>query len=166
MSQPEGDGGDREHREVVDRPFLVAGGDATELLQAVNEPLHDIALPVGVLVEPDSSLTFLASNDHADPSSAEVAPDLLAAVALVTCDSIWANPWSSVSPPLDCPSFHQGLEHDLLVALARRQQQHHGLAIPLRPDVDLGPEAPLAPSQRLVGIAQAIDPLFCAPAAC
>jgi hypothetical protein len=32
--------------------------------------------------------------------------------------------------------------------------------------VDLGAPSALAPPQRLVGIPQAVDPLFCAPAAC
>ncbi len=45
-SQPEHNGGDGEHRPIIDRSFLVAGGDVPELLQAVDQPLDDIPLPV------------------------------------------------------------------------------------------------------------------------
>src|SRR5947208_1468820 len=148
MSQPEHDGGDGEHRQVVDGPFLIAGRDPTELLQAVDQPLHDIPLPIRILVKPDPSLPFLPRNHHPNPSTAQIPPDLLAAVALVPSDPIRSNPRSS-SAPLDRSSLHQGLEHDLLVALSGGQQQDHGLALPLGSDVDLGAEATLTPSQRL-----------------
>src|SRR5436305_1084078 len=106
MSQPEGNGGDGEHRQVVDGPLLVSSGDAAKLLQAVDESLHDIPFPVGVLVESDPALTFLAGDDHADPSPTQVPPDLLAAVALVAYHAIWANPWSSVPLSLDGSCLH------------------------------------------------------------
>ncbi len=42
-SQPKENGGNCQHRFVVLAPLLVAGCNPTELLEAVEQPLHDIA---------------------------------------------------------------------------------------------------------------------------
>src|SRR5947209_19520240 len=97
MSQPEGDRGDGQHREVVDSSLLVAGGDATKLLQTVDQPFDDVPPPVRVLVEADASLPLLPSNHHPNAPAPQVPPDLLAAVALVSSDSV--RPHALPSPP-------------------------------------------------------------------
>src|SRR5947209_9831856 len=148
MSEPEHDGSNGEHRQVVDRAFLVAGRDAPELLQTVDQPLYDIPLAIGSLIEPDAPFSFLPSNHDANPSATQLPPDLPAAVALVSRYPIRSRPWPS-SPSLDCPALHQGLEHDLLMALSGGQQQDHRLARPFSPDMDLGAKASLASSQPL-----------------
>jgi hypothetical protein len=165
MSQPEGDRSDGEHRQIVDGPLLIAGGNAPELLEAVDESLDDVPPSVGGLVEPHPSLAFLARDHDPDPPSMQIPPDPAPTVALVPGNPIGSHTRLS-SSPLDRSLLHQRLDHGLLVALSSGDQQYHRLAVPLGPDVDLGPEASLAPSQCLVGIAQVVDPLFCAPAAC
>lgn len=50
-SQPEDNGGQREHRKVAHRALLVARGDAAELLEPVDRAFHHIPLPVGRLVK-------------------------------------------------------------------------------------------------------------------
>jgi hypothetical protein len=50
-SEPEQDGREGQHREVISRPLLVAGGDPAVLLEAVDEALDDIALAVRTTVK-------------------------------------------------------------------------------------------------------------------
>jgi hypothetical protein len=45
-SDPEHQGGEGAHREVVGGPLLVARGDAAALLEAADEPLHPVPLAV------------------------------------------------------------------------------------------------------------------------
>src|SRR5579859_5767643 len=122
MSQPESNGGDGEHRQVVDGPFLIVGRYAPELLEAVDQPFDDIALPIGGLIEPDSPLSLLPSNDHANAAAPQISPDLLAAVTLVTGHSVGSNSGPS-TVSLHRSRLHQRLEHHLLVTVAGREQQ-------------------------------------------
>jgi hypothetical protein len=55
VPQPEEDGGDGEHGMVARGQLVVAGGDGPVLLEAVDGPLHDVALPVGRPVEPHAA---------------------------------------------------------------------------------------------------------------
>ena len=45
--QPEPGHAKRDHGEVVGRPFLVEGHDATVLFEPVDQPHNLVALPVG-----------------------------------------------------------------------------------------------------------------------
>ena len=66
MLQPEHDGGHGEHRQVVDGPLLVAGGNPAELLEPVHQAFDHIPLPVGSPVELDPSLSRLSGNYDPD----------------------------------------------------------------------------------------------------
>lgn len=89
-------------------------------------------------------------NSDSDAASAQVSPDLPAAVALIAGHTIWANPWPSSSWSLDRSCLHQSFKHTLLMALSCRDQSSNGLTAALGPQVDLGTEAALAASQRFV----------------
>jgi hypothetical protein len=52
--------------------------------------------------------------------------------------------------PVVLPCFHQGLEHNLLVALPSGEQDDQRFALAFGAQMQFGAEAPLAPSQRLI----------------
>src|SRR5437763_344051 len=106
-SQPEHNGRQREHAPVIDAAFLVAGGDAPELLQAVDQPFGYIALAIGRLVEtPPPPLVGAARNDHPDPALAQILPDVRATIALIPDHALGAEAGASVAGPLDRPALH------------------------------------------------------------
>ena len=53
-------------------------------------------------------------------------------------------------PPFDSPSFHQGLEHGLLVALPSGEEHNQRFAVPFCAQMELGTETTPAASQRLI----------------
>jgi hypothetical protein len=69
--QPEHDSADVEHREVVSGALFVAGGDAAELFQAVEQMLHPVARSIGLAVEAGSAALAALSGDHR-PDAAQV----------------------------------------------------------------------------------------------
>src|SRR6516225_7683611 len=83
------DEGDMDHGAVVDGQLLVARGDAPPLLEPTDQPLHDIAAPVGpaVVAAPASlgPMLILAVGDDrlyaAHPQKAPDPPGAIAAVA-------------------------------------------------------------------------------------
>src|ERR1700760_4449455 len=51
MPQPDADSGELDESEVVGVVLLVAGGDGSEMLKLVEEPLDQVAEPIEVLAE-------------------------------------------------------------------------------------------------------------------
>src|ERR1700709_1528777 len=84
-SAPEGDdGGQSEGRGVIAGKFVVAGGDTSEVLQAVEGRLDPPALPIAALVVADLPLAAaLAWDDRRDAALAEVSAQPVGVVALV-----------------------------------------------------------------------------------
>src|SRR3982751_2032964 len=85
--QPESDHADRDHGEVVGGALFVAGGDAAELLEAVDQPPHKVAPPIRLAVEGGlATLVALGRNERCDAATAHPAARRRAAVAFVTGD--------------------------------------------------------------------------------
>ncbi len=78
------------------------------------------------------ALVALGRDRDADPMPPQVAPDLGAAVALVTDQALGAPRSPTPAWTLDGAGLHERDEAPLFVALARRQQQDEGLAAPPR----------------------------------
>ena len=56
---------DGQHPKVVYGAFLIGGGNASELVQPIDQPLHNVPLPIASLVEAPSSLLPLLASDTA-----------------------------------------------------------------------------------------------------
>src|SRR5215217_4105775 len=83
-SEPEQAHADREHGRVVDGALLVPGRDAAELLEAVDQSLDAVALPIGLPVEAGTAGLPLLRRDHrADAAAAQEGADRPAGVGLV-----------------------------------------------------------------------------------
>ena len=73
--RPEHDGGDREHREVVGGPLLVARRDPPPPLEPVDQPLDDVALAVRRAVEGRVRvLVGLGRDDRPDAAPLQLEP--------------------------------------------------------------------------------------------
>ncbi len=150
MLQPEHDRSDVEHGEVVAGALLISGGDAAELLQAVEEPLYPIARPIGLSIKASTAALVALGGDHRpDAARAQVSARGLARKRLVARHPPRPQAWTA---PLaaDCTCIKQGWESGAVVALTTSQMEGHGLAMPFSPDVDLGREPAPAPAERLV----------------
>ncbi len=162
---PNQDGGDGDHRQEVDREFLVPCRHPAELLEPIDAALHAVALPIELPVKGAlRALVALGRDGAADAMLAQVAADCTAAVALVADEALGASARpTSPARTLDGSCLQERDEDALLVALTSRQQQGEGLAVPLGADVELGGEAASAPPERLL----VLPPLTRrAPAAC
>ncbi len=154
-----------EHGEVVLGTLFVASGDAAELLEAVEEPLHPVARPVSLPVEASSAtLIALGGNHRPDVASAQVLARGLPGEGLVSGYAPRSQT-RTAAPPRDRATIEEGWKSRAVVALATGQLKGDGLAGTLGSDVDLGREPAPAPAERL-----ARDPPFSsirrAPAAC
>jgi hypothetical protein len=148
--EPEYDGGDREHRQVVGGSLFVARRDTAELFEAVNEAFDPVPFSVGASVERSACPLVRSVGDHdADAPATQIFPHLVGAVALVADESSWPYAWSPTSCPPHRAALHQRLEDGLLVALATREHEDERLAVSLGTHVDLGTEPATTPAQRL-----------------
>ena len=55
---------DVDHREIVGSALLVACGDATELLEAVDQAFNFVALPIRLTIKVRLRALILAGRDH------------------------------------------------------------------------------------------------------
>lgn len=134
---------------VVRGPFLVAGGDATTLLELVEQPLHPVPLAIRRLVEARRApLVLLARNHRPDATPPQRGPHGGAAVPFVADQPPGTQPGSSPPGPFDRSPFRQGGQRLLVVPLSRRQDEDDRLAVALGPDVDLGAEAAPRATER------------------
>ena len=140
---------------------LVPGGDSAELLQPVDRPLHEIALPVEDPVErtPASFIGFPRDSVANSPPS-EIASNPAAAVPFVAADPPGLDTGTATPGAFHLPLGHQLLEHPGLMSLTRDQHKGRRLALALDPQMDFGPEPSPGTAQLLISL-----PLF-APAAC
>ena len=132
-----------EHGKVVDGALLVAGGDAPELLEAVDQPLDAVACPIGLPVEARPMPLALPGRDHRPLARGPSGIGLVARHA----------PGPQARPPAalaaDCPRVEEVRQADAVVALAAGQMEGDGLAVALSPNMDLGREAPARAAERL-----------------
>src|SRR3954468_18538048 len=142
-----------DHGEVVGRALLVAGGDAAELLQAVDQALDEIATPVRSTVEVRlPALVALARDHRPDVTPAQAEPCGRAAVALVARRPLRPQTGSASTGATDRALVQQRLKRNLLVSLATGEHRRDRSAVALGPQVQLGREAALAAAQRLPGL--------------
>ncbi len=112
--QPEQDHAQHDHGEVIDAALLVAGGDAAELLEAVDQTLDPVALPVGFAVEAGlPALVALAGDHRPDVSPAQAAAGGRAAVALVAGQSARPQARTALTRAADRAMVQQRLQRDL-----------------------------------------------------
>ena len=150
-----------QHCQIVLGLLLIPGGDAAELLQPVDCPLHQIALPVQSPVERTSaSFVGFTGDGVANSPSPEIGSNPAAAVPFVATDPMGLDAGTATPGASHLPLSHQLLEYAGLVPLTRGQHECHRLALTLDPQVDFGPEPSPGTAQRLIAL-----PLF-APAAC
>src|SRR5688500_16905457 len=90
--------------------FLVAGGDGAMLLEAVDRPLHDVALVVGGAVEAGAAarLVAAAGDDRADAAAAQTRSDRRAGIPLVSGRPLRSYPWAARPWPGHRPVLQQG----------------------------------------------------------
>src|SRR3954452_12557243 len=121
---------------IILRSFLIARCQPPILLEAVDQPLNPIALPIQPSIKPSSMpLRAFAWDRYADPMLTQIPPDLAAAVALVSDDAPGPQPRSSASWSLHRALLHQTLKRRCFMALARCQHDGHRLARSLGPEM-------------------------------
>src|ERR687895_785273 len=104
--------GDQPHGAVVDGAFLIAGGQAPELLAAIDQPLDTVARAVqGTIKRAASALGALTRDGDTHAPLAQIAADALGAVALVADHPPRATPRPSPSWPADRAFLQQRLDH-------------------------------------------------------
>ena len=141
--------------------LLIPGGDSAELLEPVDCPLHQIALPVqGPVERTGASFVGFPGDGVANSPPSEIGPNPATAVPFVAADPLGLDA-GTATPGASYRSLgHQLFEHAGLVPLTRGQHECHRLALTLDSQMDFGPEPSPGTAQRLITV-----PLF-APAAC
>jgi len=163
--QPEHDGADMEHSKVVLDAFLVSGGDAAKLFEAVDQALHSVARPIGLAVEAGSATLVALAGDHrTDAAPTQVVPRGLARKGLVGGQAPRPQP-RAAALAADRAGIEQSRKLRAVVPLAAAQLEGDRLAIALGANVDLGREAAAGAAERLI-LNPLFSPLRRAPAAC
>jgi hypothetical protein len=146
---------------IADSQLLVAGRYSSELLEAVEQPLHLVPFAVGDPIEPWVDRVGRTVGNHvADAAPLQILPHGPAAVAFVSRQSVGSQPGPTTPRTLDCARFQQQRQRQLLMALPAGQREDDGLATALGAEMDLGAESAATPAERLWA------PFFRAPAAC
>jgi hypothetical protein len=101
-------GSKEDHSRKVDGPLFVASGNATELLEPVDESLYQITFSVNALVKRAFVLLILASRDGmANIAGVKILPKRLTGIAFICNETLWVQPNMSVMPA-NVPLLHQG----------------------------------------------------------
>ncbi len=159
--EPENDGGDDDHRSVVDHALLVARGEPAPLLEAVDAALHDVATRVGRLVEGQRAtrsgratrpLIAALRNRVRDLPHAEQPTTARVAVALVSDDPIWAGPRSSTpSESWDANAIQHRRQLRTVMAVAWRNDDRERSPLAITGQMKLAGQPAPAASEPLVG---------------
>src|SRR5687768_11645243 len=105
--QPQEGCRDFPHGPIVGTSLFIPGGQTPELLEAVDHPLHQVALLVELGIKSSlSALITLAGNGDPNPMAAGILADGPAAVAFVAYNALRPQPGSALSP-FDRPLRHQ-----------------------------------------------------------
>src|SRR5215213_2167553 len=141
-NQPEG--------AVAGGALVVAGGQAAELLAAVDHPLHAVAQAVRCAVEGAAPALRPQPRDGvADAAPAAVGAPRPPGVAPVAHHAPGTPPRPTPAGAPHRALLQQLLEGGGLMPLARRQHQRQRLAAALGAEMDLGGAAALTAPQRL-----------------
>lgn len=128
-----------DHGQVVDATFLVAGGDAPGLLEAVEQTFDFVALAVGVTVEAGLAPLILPARDNwADVATAQPSTCCRAAVALVPGQPTWSQTRAAATLTADCPLVQHRFQSDLLMPLATGQHNRDRPSVAFRTQMHLG----------------------------
>jgi hypothetical protein len=145
--QPEYDRGQVQHRQIVSSPFLIARGNASELFETIDQTLDFIPLPVEAVVKrAGAMLPAFAGNREADPMPPQVLSNRPAALGLIADEPLRTPLGTARSPTFHGALGHQGNQDFCLMTLPRREDEGHGLALALSPEMDFGTKAALAAS--------------------
>lgn len=128
-SEPEGDGGESKHGQIVVSAFLIAGSDPTVLLESVDESLHTVAFAVDSLIEATLAFVAFVRNGYPDPPPPQIPPYPRTAVALIPYHSAGPLLRSTPSRSPDLALLHEALKHHRLVSLSCRQHKRYGLTL-------------------------------------
>ena len=131
--------------------LVVAGGEATVLLQAADQALDDVALAVGAPVhQAGPGLGGELRDDRGDAAAAEMIADRPAGVAAIGQQRSGSAAWPARAGTLDRTGGQQRRERGLLVALAGGQDEGDRPAAALAAQVQLAAEAAARAAERLV----------------
>src|SRR5262252_3628201 len=134
---------------IVDRTLLIPGGQASVLLQPVDQPFHPFSGAVdGPVKGALLALVALPRDGDADTMLPAIVPDRSTAIALVAHDAVGTALGPPAPHPLDGSLGHQMGKDRRLMAMARRQDERHELAVAFGTDVDFRTEAALTPAKR------------------
>lgn len=118
--KPKQDHSHRQHSGKTIRSLVIPGGNPAKLLQAVDQPLHLIALPVQPSIKRSSRmLIFLSRDGRSNPSPVQVLAIFPKGIAFIARHSLGTDAQMTIPAP-DRPLFHELLGHGDLVLLAGR----------------------------------------------
>jgi len=149
--QPEESADNDPERPVGVGELRVAGGEATELLAAGDQPFDDIAGAVDRVIEGAGAMFIAAMGDRMSDAAAAAGPtNPPAAVPLVAHEAPGALARATAPRALDRYAVEQLLKDRRFVRLARRQDDGERLARAFRAEMDLGRVAAPTPAERLL----------------
>ncbi len=118
--KPNQDHGDSQHCGITISPFVVAGRHPAKLLQAVDQPLDLITLPIQLSIKRSGALFVLLSRDcQANASPSQVVSIFPGTISLIARDAPGPQTNATVLASPDRPLFQQPLGHRDLMLLAR-----------------------------------------------
>jgi hypothetical protein len=132
---------------VVGGPLFIAGGQAPKLFTSIYEALDVMAQAVeGAMKRPLVTFLLLAGDGDSDAMLARILANLPAAVPFITHDTTRSALGTAWRPPLDGTCLQELFEDRRFVALPRREDDGHELAVPFSASVDFGIEPAPAPA--------------------
>lgn len=130
------------HRQIASGELVVAGGNASELLQTVNETLHPIAFAVNLPIErAGAGLVGSTRDGVANTATTQEAAHGRKTVPLVADDPLGPFPWPSATRSLDRALAEQLLKDGDLMTLATCQHECDRLALAVGPEMEFGTQA-------------------------
>jgi hypothetical protein len=146
--EPHDNGGDDDHRPVVDRPLLVASREPAPLFEPVDAALHDVAPRIDRLLKCQRATTPCRAprplitplwDGVRDLARSEQSPTARIAISFVGDEAIWTRP--RPSPPTgswntDAAQHRRQLR--AVVPLSWRDHDRERSAFPIAGEVKLG----------------------------
>jgi hypothetical protein len=166
--KPDDDGSDDDHCPIIDRPLLVAGGQATPLFEPIDATLDHVAAGVDGFVEDPwatgsgrTSCALIAAlwDRVRDPPAAQQLPTARIAVAFVGNETIWSRPGTSPSArSWDANPIQDRRQLRAVMTLSCRNDHRERSPLPITGHMELGRQPSPAAPESLV--ARVLDPLF------